>query len=119
MMTTNLLKIAALIAVRIFTCETSGAQRLHHAKHPHKTVAVVCRPPQIIKVHTPANPTDRLFMAMAYLGKHKYLTARRYAKMTKLSAQSARAELNSFARSNGNPIRSIVRRNTKVYTKAV
>lgn len=107
-----------MIAALILACETSGAQRLHHHKHPHKTVTVVTRTPRVIRIHAPANPTERLFMAMAYLDTHKYLTARRYAKMTKQSVKAARAELNSFARSNGNPICGIVRKNKKVYTKA-
>ena len=60
---------------------------------------------------------ERFAKAMAYLGRHKYINIRRYAKMTGLSMRAAEAELDAFAKGARSPLRVIVKDKKKLYVK--
>ena len=52
---------------------------------------------------------------MAYLKSHDYLTVKKYAKMTALSKEVAKAELDAFAADKDKPIEAVVRGKRIVY----
>ena len=58
---------------------------------------------------------ERFRMVMAYLKSHDYLTVKRYAKMTEMSKEAAKAELDAFAADKDRPIEAVIRGKKKVY----
>ena len=87
------------------------------------------RPPRVV-VHVPTSGPgvtsrvgnrfcrqERLAMAIAYLGNHKHLTVKQYAKITSLDRNAAEAELDVFAMNRNIPIRAIIKGKKKLYIR--
>lgn len=87
------------------------------ARPAGKVVVVVSRPAVIVKAGNSLTRKERFAKAMAYLGRHKYISIRRYAKMTGLSMRAAEAELDAFAKGARSPLRVIVKGKKKLYVK--
>lgn len=105
-------KAGFLIMATALICTTSLAQPRHF--RPHHPVAVVSiTPSPAPRPVSGYTQKERLALAVSYLKKHKYLTVKRYAKMTKLSKVAAEIELDSFSKST--PIRPVIRKGKKVY----
>ena len=110
--------LAALITV-------AGSGQIEARGHHHRGI----RPPRVV-VHVPASGPvvtsrvgnrfcrqERLAMAIAYLGNHKHLTVRQYAKITSLNKNAAEAELDVFALNRNIPIRAIIKGKNKLYIR--
>lgn len=110
-------KAGILIIAIILSCGTTNAQHRHRHYHPHRVVTVVVKPKVTSHVSNCFNQKERLEMAVAYLGTHKYLTINQYAKMTQLNKISAEAELYAFAIDKKKPIQCVIRGKKKVYIK--
>ena len=52
---------------------------------------------------------------MAYLKSHDYLTVKKYAKMTEMSKEAAKAELDAFSADKDRPIEAVIRGKKEVY----
>lgn len=119
-MNTTLLNIKkyALIAILTTTCITASAQyRLHrHYVGPHVT-AIVAQPAVTVKIDNRLTQKERFQMAIAYLNKNKYLTIKKYAKMTGLNKKTAEAELDAFTMDKSKPIACVIVKKKKLYTK--
>lgn len=113
----------ALMAVALSAvCLTANAQR-HHRWH-HASPLTSCRP--VVVVNRPTTTThvsnrfsqkERLAMAVAYIETHGKLTAKQYAKLTKLSRDTAEAELDAFALDRSKTIQMVVDGKKKIYVK--
>ena len=113
---TGKLKIAMMaIVVIVLSCGTANAQRWHRYHRPYHVVTVVSRPAVTVHVSNRFTQKERFRMAMAYLKNHKYLTVKRYAKMTELSKAAAKAELDAFVADKDKPIGVAMRGKKKVY----
>jgi len=94
-----------------FSCSCATAQpRPHRIHHPKKTHVVVTH---VVNKQT---PNERIAIAMNYLKNHKYLTASRYAKLTRLTKAAAEAELDKMAR-DFHTIKIAKKGNKKIYVK--
>lgn len=101
----------------VMACPAANAQR-HHHHHRAPRVVTVVRP--AVAVNVVSNSLDwqnRLSMAVAYLDSHRYLTVKKYAKMTGLTKSVAEAELDAFASDKGKPIVAVAQGKKKVYAK--
>lgn len=115
MNSTGKLKIGIMAAAIVLACGTAEAQHRHWHSHPHRVVTVVSRPAVTVHIDNRFNQKERFKMAMAYLKDHRYLTVKKYAKITKLPKEAAEAELNAFALDRDKPIRAVVKGKKKVY----
>ncbi len=109
------LKIAIMAIVIILSCGTVDAQRWHGHSRPYRVVTVVARPDVTVLVSNRFTQKERFRMAMAYLKNHRYLTVKRYAKITGLSKAAAEAELDAFVADKDNPMAVIIRGKKKMY----
>ncbi|WP_368337601.1 hypothetical protein [Parabacteroides merdae] len=107
------LRIAVMATALALSCGTADAQRWHH--RPYRVVTVVAKPDVTVHVGNRFSQRERFRIAMAYLKNHKYLTVKRYAKMTELSRAAAKAELDSFVANKDKPITTAVRGKKIVY----
>lgn len=65
---------------------------------------VYTRPAVTMRITNRLSTKDRLNMALAYLHRNQYLTAKEYAKLTGLDKKMAEAELNAFSMDKKNRI---------------
>ena len=65
---------------------------------------IYTRPAVTMRITNRLSTKDRLNMALAYLHRNQYLTAKEYAKMTGLDKKMAEAELNAFSMDKKNRI---------------
>lgn len=112
---TGKLKIAMMTLIIILSCGTADAQRWRWHSRSYRVVTVITRPNVTVHVDNRFTQKERFRMAMAYLKNHDYLTVKRYAKMTELSKEAAKAELDAFAADKDRPIEAVIRGNKKVY----
>lgn len=113
---TGKLRVAMMaIIVVVLSCGTANAQRWHRYHRPYHAVAVVSRPAVTVHVSNHFTQKERFRMAMAYLKNHKYLTIKKYAKMTELSNAAAKAELDAFVADKDRPIEAVMRGKKKMY----
>lgn len=112
----NDIRRSILMLMLMMTSAAVPAQRHHGPGGPPPG-----RPPmeRMEKRHRPEPPRgphhfenrltrhDRMMMARAYLRRHKYLSAREYARMTGLKRRIAEAELHSFSCYRSEPIVSV------------
>jgi hypothetical protein len=114
MKTSRVWKAGLLLMASTLVCTPALAQPRHlHHRRPVAVVNIAAYPaPHLGSSYT---QKERHALAVNYLEKHKYLTIKKYAKMTKLSLAAAEAELNSFARGKRSPIRPVIRKGKKVY----
>lgn len=110
------IKTAALAALLLFTASPAEAQRRHRLHRGHHTTTIVARPVVTIKADTKLTRKDRLGMALAWLAGNPYLTAKKYAKMTGLSKEMAKAELDAFAQNPKSRIKVAVSGKKRRYT---
>lgn len=110
-------KIAIMMMALAFVCETANAQRWRRNYYPRNVVTVVTQPAVTVHVNNRFTQKERLAMAVAYLEKHKYLTVKKYAQMTRLTTATAEAELDAFVADKKKPIMLVVDGRKKLYTK--
>ena len=100
-------KAIMIVAFLSFICGSTNAQR------KHKCVPPVVRPVHVTVVagSSPSvclcnryNQKERFYMALDYLKNNKILTVKKYSKMTGLTKEKARAELDAFAADKRKPI---------------
>lgn len=107
------LRVAAVAAAMALTGCAMAAP--HRPPRPHRVAAVVVRPTVITHVCNSIGPKERLAMAVAYIKSHGHITAKQYARLTKLPKATAEAELEAFARGRHNPITGVTKGKKKVY----
>lgn len=99
------IRIALIVAMMVFACGSADAQRWHrhhgHVAHtacmvPPTHVTVVSRPATTTHISNRLTQKERFEMARVYLKTHDTLTVKQYAKMTGLSKDVAKAELEVF-----------------------
>ncbi len=112
---TSKLKIAMMAIVILLSCGTADAQRWRWHSRPYRVVTVVTRPGVTAHISNRFTQKERFKIAMAYLKSHDYLTVKKYAKMTALSKEVAKAELDAFAADKDKPIEAVVRGKRIVY----
>ena len=119
MKTMNFMKKGIFVmALAIACCATASAHRKHrpHAIPPRPTAAIVIRPAVTVHVQHRLTRKGRLDMAISYLKQNKYLNAKKYARMTGLPRQKAKAELEAFAHDPRKPIIQVWKGKNKVST---
>lgn len=102
------IKTAALVALLLCSASSAEAQRRHRFHRGHNTTTIVTRPVVTIKANAKLTRQDRLAMALAWLNKNRYLTVKKYAKMTGLTKAMAQAELEAFAKGPKRAIKVII-----------
>lgn len=112
---TGKLKIAMMAIVILLSCGTANAQRWHWHSRPYRVVTVVTRPDVTVHVGNRFTQKERFRIAMAYLKSHDYLTVKKYAKMTEMSKEAAKAELDAFSADKDRPIEAVIRGKKEVY----
>ena len=110
-------KIAIMMVALAFVCETANAQRWRRNYYSRNVVTVVTQPAVTVHVNNRFTQKERLAMAVAYLEKHKYLTVKKYAQMTRLTTATAEVELDAFVADKKKPIMLVVDGRKKLYTK--
>lgn len=101
------IKIAMVVAAMFFACGSANAQRWHrHGYHGHVAhaaclaypshVTVVAKPVVTTHISNRLNQKERFNMAMAYLKSNGSLTVKQYSKMTGLTKETAKAELDAL-----------------------
>lgn len=116
MKTTRQKHIIIMSVLAALASATASAQYRHWQHRPHHTVRVITRPAATVRISNRFTQGERLEMALAYLATHKYLTVKQYARMTCLTKDAAKAELESFARNKRKPITAVINDDKKVYT---
>lgn len=114
MNTKRYFKITGFTLLFAFTCITTNAQHRFYRVH-HRPVTVVSRPVATVHVSNRFSQKERLAIAIAYLKEHECLTIKKYAQMTQLTKETAKAELNAFAMDSRKPIIAVANGNKKVY----
>ena len=120
------MKIAMVVAAMIFVCGSADAQRWHrHGHHGHVVHAacwvypthatVVTKPAVTTHISNRLNQKERFNMAMAYLKSNGSLTVKQYSKMTGLTKETAKAELDAFAADKSKPIVSTYNGKKQIY----
>lgn len=111
--------LASMMAVVFLsgTC-VMEARRLPRRSHRLPRVIVRTVPPATAVSHSYIGQEKRLAVAMSYLEANGYLTLNRYAKITGLSKNAARTELEVFVSDRNIPIKAIVICEKRVYVKA-
>ena len=106
-----------LIAAMVLVCGTASAQFRHYhgairGRMVHVTRIVTC---PTISVNCQIGQKERLRMAVAYLNSNKFLTIKKYAKLTGLPKRTAEAELDAFSYDNRKPIVMVLKNKQKLY----
>lgn len=120
------IKIAMVVAAMFFACGSANAQRWHrHGYHGHVAhaaclaypshVMVVAKPAVTTHISNRLNQKERFNMAMAYLKSNGSLTVKQYSKMTGLTKETAKAELDAFAADKSKPIVSTYNGKKQIY----
>lgn len=120
------IKIAMVVAAMVFACSPANAQRWHrHGYHGHVAhaacmafpahVTVVAKPVVTTHISNRLNQKERFNMAMAYLKSNGSLTVKQYSKMTGLTKETAKAELDAFAADKSKPIVSTYNGKKQIY----
>lgn len=112
------MKIVMIVAAMIFACSSADAQRWHrHAYHRvvPAHVTVVAKPAVTTHITNQLNQKERFNMAMTYLKSNGTLTVKQYSKMTGLTKEIAKAELDSFAADKSKPIVSTYNGKKQIY----
>lgn len=107
------LRMAVMAVSVVAVCGAADAQRLHHCQP--RVMTFVTRPVVTVRVAARFTQKERFGMAMAYLKNNRYLTVKRYARMTGLSKVAAKAELDAFAADRSKPVEAVMRGKKKVY----
>ena len=110
-------KIAIMMMVLDFVCETANAQHWRRNYYPRDVVTILTQPAVTVHVNNRFTQKERLAMAIAYLEKHKFLTVKKYAKMTRLTIATAEAELDAFVADKKKLIMLVMDGRKKLYTK--
>lgn len=120
------IKIAMVVAAMIFVCGSADAQRWYrHGHHGHVVhaacmaypthVTVVAKPAVTTHISNRLNQKERFNMAIAYLKSNGSLTVKQYSKMTGLTKETAKAELDAFAADKSKPIVSTYNGKKQIY----
>lgn len=120
------IKIAMVVAAMVFACGSANAQRWHrYGYHGHVAhaaclaypshVTVVAKPVVTTHISNRLNQKERFNMAMAYLKSNGSLTVKQYSKMTGLTKETAKAELDAFAADKSKPIVSTYNGKKQIY----
>lgn len=120
------IKIAMVVAAMFFACGSANAQRWHrHGYHGHVAHAacwvypthatVVTKPAVTTHISNRLNQKERFNMAMAYLKSNGSLTVKQYSKITGLTKETAKAELDAFAADISKPIVSTYNGKKQIY----
>lgn len=120
------IKIAMVVAAMFFACGSANAQRWHrHGYHGHVVhaacmaypthVTVVAKPVVTTHISNRLNQKERFNMAMAYLKSNGSLTVKQYSKMTGLTKETAKAELDAFAADKSKSIVSTYNGKKQIY----
>ena len=115
-----------VVAAMFFACGSANAQRWHrHGYHGHVVhaacmaypthVTVVAKPAVTTHISNRLNQKERFNMAMAYLKSNGSLTVKQYSKMTGLTKETAKAELDAFAADKSKPIVSTYNGKKQIY----
>lgn len=106
----------ALVSILAATCMTTAATQ-HRQFHRPRITTVVVKPSVMLRIDNRLTQKERFQMAVAYLNNNKYLTVKRYAKMTGLSKRTAEAELDAFVSDRSKSIVCVIIDKKKMYTK--
>lgn len=109
------LRTGLMAAALAMVCTTASAHRRPYYRHSHH-VTVVVSPAVTTHVSNRFSKNDRLDMAVAYLRQNRTLSVSKYAWMTGLPRQTAKAELDAFAKDRMTPIVAIAKKTKTVYT---
>ncbi len=109
------LRIISLAILATLCCSQMMAGQHHKAPQPVCSGDCShCRHSSCVKVER----DHRLSILLSYLDKHKDITAKKYAKLTKLSERAARAELDAFASNHNIPVQVAFKKSKRVYVRA-
>ena len=109
------LRIISLAILATLCCSQMMAGQHHKAPQPVCSGDCShCRHSSCVKVER----DHRLSILLSYLDKHKDITAKKYAKLTKLSERAARAELDAFASNHSIPVQVAFKKSKRVYVRA-
>lgn len=109
------LRIISLAILATICCSQMMAGQHHKALQPVCSGDCShCRHSSCVKVER----DHRLSILLSYLDKHKDITAKKYAKLTKLSERAARAELDAFASNHNIPVQVAFKKSKRVYVRA-
>lgn len=102
-------KAMMFVAFLSFICGSTNAQRKYKFVRPvvrpvHVTVVTGSRPRPSVRLCNRYNQKERFCMALDYLKNNKILTVKQYSKMTGLTMEKARAELDAFVADKRKPI---------------
>lgn len=107
--------MVALLAMSLTATNARPRPLRHRIIH---STTVVAKPVVVEKTVNQFDRNGRLSMALAYIDKHNHITAKAYSKITGLSKQAAKAELDSFARSKKAPIAVVMNGKKALYVRA-
>lgn len=106
-----------IIAISLaLVCTSVQTQPRQHARRSHGVTTIIVKP--AAKGHGVKRPDrkDRLAMAVAHLRTNRFLTVKKYAKMTGLTYATAEAELEAFSADRRNPVVRALKGKKKIYT---
>ena len=111
------MRVCVAALVMTLACGSVAAQPHCVHNRGHRVVAVVGRPAVTVAISNHLTRKERLSMVLAWLGNHKYVSIRQYAKMTGLKKTTAEAELDAFSYGAASPLRVVVKGKKKLYVK--
>lgn len=112
---TSKMRIAMMAIIAVLACTEANAQHWRWQYRPSHVVTVISKPAVAVHINNRFTQKERFRMAVAYLKNHEYLTVKKYAKMTELSKEAAKAELEAFADDKDRPIVAVMRGKKRVY----
>lgn len=110
------MKIGIWIAVFVFFCSTASAQYRRFSYRVRPVAAVVVKPAVTVHVSNRFTLQERLAMAVAYLDCNRFISVKKYARITGLTKEMAEAELDAFSRDRRKPIVTVMNGKKKMYT---
>lgn len=116
MNTLTRLRTGLVATALLLTYATTSAQRYHRHRYEHGRTTVVVKPVATAPAINSTGSNDRLAIAVAYLQKSRYLTVKKYAKMTRLTRNMAKAELDAFAADARKPVIAVMNGKKRLYT---
>lgn len=106
-----------IIAISLaLMCASIQAQPRQHTRRGHGVTTIIVKPAAKGHGVKRTDRKDRLAMAVAHLRTNRFLTVKKYAKMTGLTHATAEAELEIFAADRCNPVVRALKGKKKIYT---
>lgn len=111
----NSIQTCLVAAALSLVCTTASARRRPYVR-PARPVVVVKQPAMTVRAESRTTRSERLSLAVSYLKNNRWLSVGKYASMTGLPLDVAKAELSDFAQDRRSPIVAVAKKKKTVYT---